>query len=108
MPRELHPQELAAWMKEGKPLLLVDVREPWEREIAKLAPDVHVPLDQLPARATEIAPPPGTSVVFYCHAGMRSWMAAEYVESRGQPESFSLAGGIDAWSWLVDPQLARY
>ncbi len=109
MPAEIQPQELAEILRSGTPLLLVDVREEWEREIAKLPGDVHVPLDQFTARAAEIAPPEGGLVVIYCHAGMRSWNAAGYLEqSRGLKSVVSLAGGIDAWSVLVDPSVPRY
>ena len=109
MPTEIHAQELAEIVKSGTPLLLVDVREDWEREIAKLPGDVHVPLDQFMARAAEIAPPDGGLVVLYCHAGMRSWQAAGYLEqARGLKSVASLAGGIDAWSALVDPAVPRY
>ena len=109
MPRELHPQKLAELLKSGKPLLLVDVREDWEREIAKLPGDVHIPLDTFPARAAEIVTPPGGEVVLYCHGGIRSWDAAGYLEQAcGLKDVASLSGGIDAWSWLVDSSMPRY
>lgn len=109
MPTEIHPQELAEILRSGTPLLLVDVREDWEREIARLPGDVHVPLDRFMARAHEIAPPEGGLVVIYCHAGVRSWSAAGYLEqARGLKSVVSLAGGIDAWSAVVDPSVPRY
>ena len=109
MPTEIDPQELVQILRSGTPVLLIDVREDWERGIAKLPGDVHIPLDRFTARAAEIAPPEGSLVVIYCHAGMRSWNAAGYLEqSRGLKSVVSLAGGIDAWSRLVDPSLPRY
>jgi len=109
MPRELHPQKLAELLKSGKPLLLVDVREDWEREIAKLPGDVHIPLDAIQARAAEIVTPAGGEVVLYCHGGIRSWDAAAYLEqAHGLKDVASLSGGIDAWSWLIDQTLPRY
>lgn len=109
VPREMPPEKLAELLKSGKPLLLVDVREDWEREIARLPGDVHIPLHAIPARAAEVVPPEGGEVVLYCHAGIRSWDAAAYLEqARGLKDVASLSGGIDAWSWRVDPSVPRY
>jgi rhodanese-related sulfurtransferase len=109
MPRALSPEDLDLKRKAGRPLLLVDVREDWERAIARLPGDVHVPLAELPARAAAIAPPPGTELVIYCHAGVRSWHAAAFLEQAlGWRDVASLSGGIDAWSWVVDPSVPRY
>ena len=109
MPREIMPQDLARKVESGQPLLLVDIREPWEREIARLPGDVHIPLEDLPRRSAELRAPEGGELVLYCHAGVRSWMAAEYLEHQeGLKGVVSLGGGIDAWSCLVDPSIARY
>lgn len=108
MPREIGASELAAKLRAGAPVLLVDVREDWERGICALPGDTHVPLHSLVARAGEIVPPKEGAVVIYCHAGVRSWMAAQYLEHVGLKDVLSLAGGIDAWSTEVDPSVARY
>jgi rhodanese-related sulfurtransferase len=108
MPREIGASELAARLRAGAPVLLVDVREDWERGICALPNDTHVPLHSLVARAGEIVPPKDGAVVIYCHAGVRSWMAAQYLEHVGLKDVLSLAGGIDAWSVEVDPGVARY
>jgi rhodanese-related sulfurtransferase len=108
MPREISASDLAARLREGKPTLVVDVREDWERGICRLPNDTHVPLHSLVARAPEIVPPKDGAVVIYCHAGVRSFMAAQYLEHIGLKDVISLAGGIDAWSVEVDPSVARY
>jgi rhodanese-related sulfurtransferase len=108
MPREITASELSGRLREGQPVVLVDVREDWERGICRLPNDTHVPLHSLVARAGEIVPPAGGHVVIYCHAGVRSWMAAQYLEHEGLKDVLSLAGGIDAWSVEVDPAVARY
>ena len=109
MPRETSPADLSGRLRSGKPVLLLDVREPWEREVGFIAGDVPVPLGDLPRRVRELEVPEGAEVVVYCHLGVRSWMAAEYLEqARGWKDVGSLAGGIDAWSVLVDPSVARY
>jgi rhodanese-related sulfurtransferase len=92
----------------GEPIYLVDVRQPWEHELARLPDDVLVPLDQLAEHHDEIAPPEGALLVTYCHHGVRSINAAAMLERIGHPRVASLAGGIDAWSQLIDPSVPRY
>lgn len=92
----------------GESIYLVDVRQPWEHELARLPDDILVPLDQLADRADEITPPAGALVVTYCHHGIRSLNAAAILQQLGHEKVASLAGGIDAWSQLIDPGVARY
>ena len=92
----------------GESIYLVDVRQPWEHELARLGDEVLVPLGELADRADEIAPPEGALLVTYCHHGVRSLNAAAILEQLGHKNVASLAGGIDAWSQLVDPSIARY
>ena len=92
----------------GESIYLVDVRQPWEHELARLGDEILVPLDQLADRADEITPPAGALVVTYCHHGIRSLNAAAILQQLGHAKVASLAGGIDAWSQLIDPAIARY
>jgi len=92
----------------GESIYLVDVRQQWEHDLVRLPDDVLVPLDQLADRADEITPPDGALVVTYCHHGIRSLNAAAILQQLGHSNVASLAGGIDAWSQLIDPSVARY
>jgi adenylyltransferase/sulfurtransferase len=92
----------------GESIYLIDVRQPWEHDVARLPDDILVPLQELADRADEITPPAGALVVTYCHHGVRSINAAAILEKLGHTNVASLAGGIDAWSQLVDPGVARY
>lgn len=92
----------------GDSIYLVDVRQPWEHELARLGDEILVPLDQLSDRADELAPPAGALLVTYCHHGVRSLNAAALLERAGHANVASLAGGIDAWSRLIDPSVPRY
>lgn len=109
MPAEIAVHDLAARLERGEGLFLLDVRRPEEHAYAAL-PGTHllVPLQELPRRRQEVTPPPGATVVAYCHHGVRSWLAAEFLEAAGLPHVLSLAGGIDAWSREVDPSVPRY
>jgi adenylyltransferase/sulfurtransferase len=108
MPRQIDVQSLSARLQAGAPTYLLDVREPWEHETASLPGSVLIPLRELAARAAEIGPPAGALVVVYCHHGVRSLHAAAFLERLGQAEVASLAGGIDAWSLLIDATVPRY
>jgi rhodanese-related sulfurtransferase len=62
----------------------------------------------IPERLAEVKAPEGGDVVLYCHGGVRSLMAAGFLEQNGVPGVLSLAGGIDAWSCDIDPNVPRY
>ncbi len=109
MPQSLSPLALAGRLKRGEAIFLLDVRRPEEHAFAAI-PGTHlfIPLHELPHRRHEVKPPPGAAVVVYCHHGVRSWTAAEFLEAAGLADVSSLAGGIDAWSREVDPGVPRY
>ena len=92
------------------PLLLLDVREPWEVETAAIriegAGSVAIPMGQVPARLAEIdrAQP----VVCICHHGARSAQVVAFLERSGFEAVYNLAGGVDAWSQQVDARVPRY
>ena len=108
MSGEKTPRDQAMQHENGQPIRLVDVRQAWENAIAHLADSVHIPLNDLPNRAVEIPLDPATTIVVYCHHGVRSLSAAAYLRRLGHVNVTSLAGGIDAWSCDVDPTVPRY
>ena len=108
MPRQIHPAMLAKKLAAGEPVYLLDVREPWENAHCQLPNSVLIPLGELTGRVSEVDPPPGAPVVVYCHHGIRSLSGAAILEANGFPEAYSLAGGIEAWSTLIDPSVPRY
>jgi len=105
---EIEARALAARLARGEPTVLLDVREPWEHRLAALPSNVLVPLGELTVRHDEVQVPDGALVVAYCHHGVRSLQAAQWLRAAGWPDVVSLAGGIDAWSRAVDPRVARY
>jgi rhodanese-related sulfurtransferase len=100
--------ELAEWLADSSrpaPVLL-DVREPWELETAKLANIVAIPMRDIPSRSEELDDE--AQIVCICHHGARSAQVGMFLESRGFTQVFNLFGGIDAWSKQVDPTLPTY
>lgn len=89
-----------------KDVVLVDVREPHEWEIATIPGARLVPQGQLAARAHEL--PQNEDVVLYCRSGVRSARAVQLLQTLGFRRVWHLDGGILAWSDEVDPGVPRY
>jgi len=106
--KQISPVELAAWLADNSraaPLLL-DVREPWEHDKARIAGSQLVPMGQVQARIAEVDA--GREVVAICHHGGRSLQIALFLEKHGFARVHNLAGGIDAWSRTVDASVPLY
>ena len=106
---EITGRELMQWQSVPAPLLL-DVREPWEIALAAIRVEgfesLHIPMGQIPERAADLdATRP---VVCICHHGVRSAQVVAYLTRLGFIAGYNLAGGIDAWSIDVDPDVPRY
>ena len=106
MVREIGPAEFVARREGGDDLVLLDVREPWELEIASVPGIVHIPMHLIPDRLGELDPPRETVVL--CRSGGRSLQVARYLEAQGFAGVANLAGGMLAWGREVDPTLAAY
>ena len=104
---EVDAPALAQAMAGDDPPLLVDVRTGVERAVAAIEPSLHIGLDRFVDRAPA-AIPKDRDVVVYCHVGARSAQAAVWLKASGWTRVRSLAGGIDAWSEQVDPEVPRY
>ena len=106
--RSISATELAALLKLSDAPRLLDVREPEEFEIAALPGARLVPLGQIPVSLEQIADWKNEPVVVYCHHGIRSMHAINFLTQAGFTNLANLSGGIDAWSREVDPKTPRY
>ena len=108
MVKQISPAELAAWLadKSRAAPLLLDVREPWEHDKARITGSQLVPMGQIQARLAEIDDE--RQVVAFCHHGGRSLQVAALLEKNGFSRVHNLAGGIDAWSRTVDASVPTY
>ena len=100
------PEELARELAAGESPLLLDVRQPWEWEIARIEGSRLVPLGDLASRLREVDT--RAAIVTICHHGLRSAQARELLRAAGYSRVRSLAGGIDDWARVVEPGMARY
>lgn len=90
------------------PFRLVDCREDDEFDLCRIEGATLLPLSRFPDIIEPLLAEPGLATIVYCHHGMRSAQAAAFLRHRGLPLTYSLAGGIDAWSREVDPSTPRY
>jgi rhodanese-related sulfurtransferase len=87
--------------------ILLDVREPWELQTASLGGSLPMPMGDVPSRAhAELDP--DAHIVVLCHHGQRSLSVAMWLRGQGFERAQSLAGGIDAWSRVIDATVPRY
>jgi rhodanese-related sulfurtransferase len=103
--REITPTELQQLLAGDNPPSLIDVREEGEAAICAIDGSTLIPMNTLPHRLQEI--PRDRPVALYCHAGMRSMMAGQWLSQQGF-DALSLAGGIDRWAIEIEPEMARY
>jgi adenylyltransferase/sulfurtransferase len=103
---EIEPHELDSRIRRGDVFDLIDVREPHEWTIARIAGAKLIPLGELERRVGELDP--SREIVVHCKGGARSARAARLLADRGFGRVANLAGGITRWSEEVDPGVPRY
>jgi rhodanese-related sulfurtransferase len=106
---EISVETLAAAMKaDPARVTIVDVRNGPEFAFARIAGSLHVPIEDLAARAANLEIPEGNLVAVLCHHGRRSIPGALILREAGWPGARSIAGGIERWSAAVDVKVPRY
>ena len=107
MVMQIMPEDVKAKLDAGEPIVLLDVRQPEEHALCRLAGSVLIPLGELPSRVDELDAE-DQLVVVYCHHGIRSLSGAAMLQHAGLSNVASMHGGIEAWSLRIDPNVARY
>ncbi len=98
-------KDLKQRLDAGEDVQLIDVREPYEFQIAQIGGKL-IPQNDVPQRLAEIDR--NREVVVHCKSGGRSQRIAEYLKQAGFPNVTNLAGGILAWSEEIDPKVPKY
>ena len=104
---EITPEEVKGKLDEGVAFTLLDVREPWEFETARIEGAKLIPMGDVPSRAHQELDPEDY-VVVVCHHGIRSMNVAVWLRQQGFEKAQSMQGGIDAWSKRVDGKVPVY
>ncbi len=105
-PLEIAVGDLDAWRRAAQPVAILDVREPWERDICAFDGSIDIPMGELPGRLGEL--PTDRTLVVVCHHGMRSLKATQWLRAQGRSLACNLQGGIDAWAGQIDTTMKRY
>jgi len=105
--KELSVTELKEMLDRGEALQLIDVREPYEREIASIGGEL-IPLSSIVQNAEKIQK--DKKVIFYCRSGKRSATAIQALQKQDSElkELYNLVGGILAWSDEIDDSVEKY
>ncbi len=103
---EISAVELKQRLDRGDHLTIVDVREPNEYQINRIAGSMLIPLGDIPKRFNELDP--DEEIVVQCKVGGRSAKAADFLRSVGFKRVLNLKGGILDWIDKVDPSQPKY
>jgi adenylyltransferase/sulfurtransferase len=103
---EITALELKQRLDRGDKLTIVDVREPNEYQINRIAGSILIPLGDIPKRVNELDP--SAELIMQCKSGARSGRAADFLRSVGFKHVLNLKGGILDWIDKVDPSQPKY
>jgi rhodanese-related sulfurtransferase len=104
---EVNPAEVKRRMQAGERLRLIDVREPWEFERARIEGSELIPMRTIPESLGHLDESAADLIVL-CHHGVRSLRVVSWLREQGVENCASLEGGIDRWSLEIDPTVPRY
>jgi len=106
-PLEISVEETRRLLDEqSDAVLLIDVREPFELDICRIAEAEPIPMRQIPGRLDAL--PRERRLLVLCHHGGRSLRVTEYLRAQGFERVSNVAGGIDAWAERIQPGMTRY
>lgn len=104
---EVSCRELSENLVCGNEYILLDVREQWEFDTAKIEGSLRLGDLEFEDWFLSVKKS-GQEVVTICHHGIRSFKAAIYLRQQGLDSVKSLKGGLDQWSVEIDPAIVRY
>jgi adenylyltransferase/sulfurtransferase len=105
-PLEVSVHEAYRLAKNSAAVRVIDVREPFERDICSLAGAEPIPMRQIPENMPSLSRE--KHLLILCHHGGRSMRVTQFLRANGFENVTNIAGGIDAWANEVEPAMARY
>lgn len=103
---EITVEQLKAKQDAGEKFVLLDVREPYEYDIARIPGSKLIPLGELHSRLSELDT--ADEIVIHCKMGGRSAQAVRELQAAGFGKLWNVEGGITAWADRIDPSVAKY
>lgn len=107
MDYEITAEEVKSKLDAAEEFTLLDVREPWEFETARIEGAKLMPMGDVPSRAHQELDPED-HIVVVCHHGVRSMSVTAWLRQQGFEKAQSMRGGIDAWARSVDQKVPVY
>jgi adenylyltransferase/sulfurtransferase len=105
--RDITVQELKQRLDAGEEIILIDVREPHEREICHIGGTL-IPLGTIPEKLSELSEHKDKEIIVYCRTGGRSGKAVAFLKEQGFVNVRNLVGGVHAWSDQIDNSMPKY
>src|ERR1022692_908862 len=102
---QISVKDLKSRIDAGEDVFILDVREPYEYQIANIGGKL-IPQNDVPQRLAEIDR--DREIVVQCRSGQRSQRIAEFLQQSGYQKVTNLAGGILAWADEIDPKMQKY
>jgi len=106
-PVEIRPQEVKRRLDTGEKLRMIDVREVFEFQQARIDGAELIPMRSVPQALSSLESEERPIIVF-CHHGIRSLQVVSWLREQGVENCTSMAGGIDRWSLEIDSSVPRY
>lgn len=104
--QEITVNDLHARLQNNEDILIIDVREDWELEKAKLPFAKHIPMGQISLSIDEFDK--NSEIIIMCHSGIRSMVITQLLKEQGFAKVKNLKGGINAWSVHIDTSVPCY
>lgn len=106
MIEDMTPSEFVRRRESGELWTLLDVREAWEIDIARIEETTDIPMAEIATRLAELDA--SQPVAVFCHSGGRSAQVASFLAQNGFDHVANIAGGINAWSLEIDDSIPQY
>ena len=103
---EITVHQLNELREEDKKIQILDIREDTERNHAHIKKSIHIKLNEIAQRLTELDP--NRNIFVMCHTGTRSQTVVKWLKNKGYKNAVNVLGGIDAWAALIDRSIRRY
>jgi len=106
LPLEVDVHWLSEQLEQNRDLFLLDVREPWERDISLIRGSFAIPMSEISQRIEEL--PKDKPIVVICRVGGRSAQVTHWLRGQGIENAINLAGGMNAWATEIEPDMSTY